>query len=79
MVTSASVTIRWNTSPPAHTAKASAAAPADVSQATVVAVRGNIVTLRLHDGTLRAYQAGEAQAKALRALVGQSIAFRAHP
>lgn len=78
MVTSASVTIRWNTSPPAHAVHAAAPAPAPVSHATVLAVRGEIVTLRLSDGTLRVYKADPAQAKALQALIGQSIAFRAH-
>ncbi len=77
MVTSASVTIRWNTRPPAHVAPASAVVPQRVNHATVLAVRGNVVTLRLNDGTLRAYRAGDAEAKTLRALVGQSIAFRA--
>ena len=77
MVTSASVTIRWNTTPPAHTAPVAPAVPARVAHATVLAVRGNVVTLRLNDGTLRAYKADDAQAKALRALIGQSIAFRA--
>lgn len=77
MVTSASVTIRWNTSPPAHTAPAEAAVPARVAHATVLAVRGNVVTLRLSDGTRHAYRADDAQAKALRGLIGQSIAFRA--
>lgn len=79
MVTSASVTIRWNTSPPPHAANAGARAPQTTSHATVVAVRGSVVTLRLNDGTLRAYKADDAEANALRALVGHSIAFRATP
>lgn len=64
---SASVTISWNT------AAKPAAAP---SRATVAAVDGTNVTLRLADGATRHYVAGAREAAVLRTLIGQTIAFR---
>lgn len=68
---SASVTISWNTR-----AAQPAAAP---SEATVTAVDGNRVTVRLFDGTLRRYIASAQEAAVLRTLIGKRIAFRVTP
>jgi len=64
---SASVTISWNTS----------AKPAPAPQhATVTAVDGSRVTVRLQDGSTRRYLATPQEAAVLRRLIGRTIAFR---
>jgi hypothetical protein len=64
---SASITISWNTK-----AKPTPAP----SHAPVASVHGTTVTGRLSDGTTRRYVASTQEAAVLRALVGQTIAFR---
>ena len=64
---SASVTITWNLG---------AKPTPSPRSATVTAVHGTLVTVRLEDGSVRRYTATPAQAAALRALIGQRIAFR---
>jgi hypothetical protein len=65
---SASVTISWNTA-----AKPAASAP---RSATVTAVAGTRVTVRLADGTIRHYVASALEAAVLQGLIGKTIAFR---
>lgn len=67
VVARASVTITWNTP---RTASAA------VREAKVLAVSGTHVLLRLDDGTTHRYTATPEQARALRARIGSSIAFR---
>lgn len=69
---SASISISWNTA----VKPSPAPAPA---KATVSSVDGTRVTLRLADGTTRRYIATAREAAALKALVGQTIAFRVDP
>ncbi|HZT12238.1 MAG TPA: hypothetical protein VFA29_05535 [Candidatus Baltobacteraceae bacterium] len=66
---SASLTISWNT----QAKRAPAPAP---MHATVTAVDGTRITLRLRDGSTRRYVASQGEAAVLRTLVGQTIAFR---
>lgn len=70
LVTSASVTIRWNTNAQA------APSPAPIAAGTVVAVRKTIVFIRTPDGAIRSFTAGEREAKRLRELIGRSVSFR---
>lgn len=76
LVTSAGVTIRWNTASRAAATPAPAPVAQHVLYGTVVAVKAHRVVLRLQDGTLRAYAASDGEAAALRMLLGRSIAFR---
>lgn len=73
LVTSASVTIRWNTQ--AHAQPT----PQPIAAGTVVAVRKTTVFIRTPDGTVRSYSASAGEAERLRGLIGRSISFRVTP